>query len=403
MSQIRVFSLFLSLSQVSAAGNCVTENAACLVGQSNLLAEYNKTNSLGCIERCHFLSDCLQWTWWYEEAVCQLFSSCDDFLDEEFPKCESGSRSCGEVGDYVAVVSGGLSGDHYNQDSVIALNEKKICSQPAFWSGMSVMPRHRWGHVTTFMETVFIVCGGTTDLEGIFPNNTCDAYNLSSRSWEEFDDMLELRHQASGASALGNFYVSGGYSEAVTIVDTMEAYDPFYSRTWTNMPSMPLALAGHCMLQYRDSLVVVGGTTAAQRESARILSFNITTNLWADLGNLSQPRVGHGCSLIERKNAVDIIVTGGKNNGDTLKSAENITITPLTFTVKQITSLPVRISNHVQIDNGRTRIIGGDVSNVERDFILEFQNPTWTMTNVTLPRNLAYHHVTRYPANLVKC
>ena len=93
--------------------------------------------------------------------------------------------------------------------------------------------------------------------------------------------------------------------------------------------------------------LVVGGTTTAQRESARILSFNITTNLWADLGNLSQPRLGHGCSLIERstintwkgnccdsfysrKNAVDIIVTGGKNNGDSLKSAENITITPLT-------------------------------------------------------------------------
>ena len=207
----------------------------------------------------------------------------------------------------------------------------------------------------------------------------------------------------------------------MTIVDTMEAYDPFYSQTWTKMASMPLALAGHCMLQYRDSLVVVGGTTVAQRDSARILSFNITTNLWSDLGNLSQPRVGHGCSLIERltehntwkekcsdylyfrKNAVDIIVTGGKNNGDTLKSAENITITPLTFNVKQITSLPIRISNHVQIDNGRTRIIGGDVSNVERDFIIEFQNPTWTMTNVTLPRNLAYHHVTRYPANLVKC
>ena len=62
----------------------------------------------------------------------------------------------------------------------------------------------------------------------------------------------------------------------MTIVDTMEAYDPFYSKTWTRMPSMPLALAGHCMLQYRDSLVVVGGTSTAERESDRILSFNIT-------------------------------------------------------------------------------------------------------------------------------
>ena len=40
---------------------------------------------------------------------------------------------------------------------------------------------------------------------------------------------------------------------------------------------------------------------------------------------------------------MDIIVTGGKNNGDTLKSAENITITPLTFNVKQITSRTLNV------------------------------------------------------------
>ena len=100
---------------------------------------------------------------------------------------------------------------------------------------------------------------------------------------------------------------------------------------------------------------------------------------------------------------MDIIVTGGKNNGEPLKSAENITVTPHSFTVKQITSLPLRISNHVQIDVGKTLMIGGDVSNVERDFIIEFKNPNWAMSNVTLPQNIAYHHVTRYPANLVKC
>ena len=112
--------------------------------------------------------------------------------------------------------------------------------------------------------------------------------------------------------------MSGGYSEAVTIVDTMEAFDPFYTKTWTKMPSMPLALAGHCMLQYRDSLVVVGGTSTAERESERIFSFNITTQVWSELGNLSQPRVGHGCSLIERsakytlKEIVGILLISGR-------------------------------------------------------------------------------------------
>ena len=80
----------------------------------------------------------------------------------------------------------------------------------------------------------------------------------------------------------------------------MEAYDPYYTRTWTNMPSMPLALSGHCMEQYRDSLVVIGGTTNTQEESDKMLSFNITTNKWTELGKINQPRTGHGCSLVER-------------------------------------------------------------------------------------------------------
>lgn len=111
--------------------------------------------------------------------------------------------------------------------------------------------------------------------------------------------IIYTNFKASAVSALGNFYVSGGYS-AQAIVDTMEAYDPYYTRTWTNVPSMPLALSGHCMQQYKDSLVVIGGTNGTEMESDKILSFNITTNKWTELGSISQARTGHGCSLVER-------------------------------------------------------------------------------------------------------
>ena len=117
-------------------------------------------------------------------------------LTDHVPYNSDFFRNCDAVDELVALVSGGLSGDHENQDAVIVLNDKKVCSQPFFWSNMSVMPRHRWGHVSTFMESLYVVCGGTTQLDGLIgPNNTCDAFNLSSRAWEEFDDMLELRHQ----------------------------------------------------------------------------------------------------------------------------------------------------------------------------------------------------------------
>lgn len=49
------------------------------------------------------------------------------------------------------------------------------------------------------------------------------------------------------------------------------------------------------------------------------------------------------------------------------------------------------------------QVYGGDVSDVGRDFVIEYAETNWEMTNVTLPENLSYHHVTPYPANFVKC
>ena len=51
----------------------------------------------------------------------------------------------------------------------------------------------------------------------------------------------------------------------------------------------------------------------------------------------------------------------------------------------------------------RAQVYGGDVSDVGRDFVIEYAETNWEMTNVTLPENLSYHHVTPYPANFVKC
>ena len=102
----------------------------------------------------------------------------------------------------------------------------------------------------------------------------------------------------------------------------------------------------------------------------------------------------------------EIIVTGGRSlscNGTTTKRAEKITfVNPTQVNSEEIESLPVKLSHHAQVDNTVAQVYGGDVSNVGRNFVIEYHS-TWEMTNVTLPENLSYHHVTKYPACLVTC
>ena len=63
----------------------------------------------------------------------------------------------------------------------------------------------------------------------------------------------------------------------------------------------------------------------------------------------------------------------------------------------------MKISHHGQSDTAQVQVLGGQVSNVGRNFVIEYENVDWEMTNVTLPQNLSYHHVTRYPASYVHC
>ena len=52
-----------------------------------------------------------------------------------------------------------------------------------------------------------------------------------------------------------------------------------------------------------DSFIVIGGSVleaSAENEGVEtsdIFLFNITTNVWSNIGNLGTPRTGHGCSM----------------------------------------------------------------------------------------------------------
>ena len=137
--------------------------------------------------------------------------------------------------------------------------------------------------------------------------------------------------------------------------------------------------------------------------NVRFLFIHIIIIHWENLVFLLFPISLQSCFRNEKE---EIIVTGGKSSNEPLKESEKIKFTgPNTIQTGPFTALPVKIAHHAQADTGEVQLFGGDVSNVGRNFVIEYEDTSsmWEMTNVTLPENLSYHHVTKYPAYLVKC
>lgn len=390
--------------------NCISENAACKIENtdagSNLLSQYNQTNRIGCFDRCLLSPKCQKWTWWGDTEHCQLFTKCQLSLDL-CKDCITGPRSCGIQEQSVSAVSGGVRDTitDPNQNIIYMIKEDKICEQPAFMNKLTEMPRSRWGHISAFIESKFFLCGGSTYLDGsMAPTDTCDAFCVARQDWVEMSNMTEKRHSAVGVSLFGKMYVLGGHN-GVTVTKSVEVYNPS-KHVWAKSVDMPVALKGHCSVTFSDSIIVMGGTMENGRETNYVFQFNVTSNKWWHMKPMLNARSGHGCSInarvtVHNRINYEIIVTGGESAGDVLSSTELFDLN--TWTWSPFTDLPYKMANHAQTYLGDPILFGGDVSGSASNLILQYNNKDWNMANVSLPMSLKNQHVTKYPANLVKC
>ena len=65
----------------------------------------------------------------------------------------------------------------------------------------------RWGHVSTFLGSSLIVCGGSTELSGnLAPNDTCDVFDFNTQAWRDMEPMSEGRHQVGWSAEVDCLY-----------------------------------------------------------------------------------------------------------------------------------------------------------------------------------------------------
>lgn len=140
-----------------------------------------------------------------------------------------------------------------------------------------------------------ISCGG---YNGTYSRN-CYDYDLTSSSWNVMESMMSRgrRNAASVSIDKTKVWITGGYNYPEGDLKSTEIFD-VETKTFTNGPDLPESSTHHCMTNYNDSHIFIGGIGIG---SNRCFLVDTTKDPYKiqELPKLSEQRFGAGCGVIQ--------------------------------------------------------------------------------------------------------
>ncbi|KAH8029114.1 hypothetical protein HPB51_022698 [Rhipicephalus microplus] len=102
--------------------------------------------------------------------------------------------------------------------------------------------------------------------DGRSRTKTVERYDIKANQWSLVADMVEVRSDASAASAHGRIYIAGGFTGAA-VLDSVESYDPS-TNAWTRIVTMSSPRSGAKVVAHEDMLYIIGGYNGVTRLSS---------------------------------------------------------------------------------------------------------------------------------------
>lgn len=131
--------------------------------------------------------------------------------------------------------------------------------------------------------------------DGRSRTKTVERYDIKANQWSLVADMVEVRSDASAASAHGRIYIAGGFTGAA-VLDSVESYDPS-TNAWTRIVTMSSPRSGAKVVAHEDMLYIIGGYNGVTRLSSSITTvqqvekYNIAARGW-----YTAPQISTNCS-----------------------------------------------------------------------------------------------------------
>ncbi len=205
-----------------------------------------------------------------------------------------------------------------------------------------------------------IICGGWQN--GV-RSNKC--YWLENNEWVSSASMNSVRSSAAAAQLKdGKLLVSGGLDDSDSDLNSAEMLT---EEGWeSNLPSLPVTIADHCMVALNSTTVmVIGGRKNGyqffQDYSGKTFYFTFGEERWTEGPELKNKRALHSCGKIKRNNEsqeMSIIVAGGRG-GSYLSSVEILEEGSNDWHTGPELPLRIGYSQMVKDQNGGVVLIGG--------------------------------------------
>ncbi len=201
-----------------------------------------------------------------------------------------------------------------------------------------------------------IICGGQQD--GTHSNR---CYSLKNNEWVSSSSMNSVRSYAAAVQLPdGKILVTGGYNGSL---DHSSA-EMLTEEGWeSNIPSLPVAIAQHCMVAVNSTTVMVLGGFQNYQVSGRTFYFTPEKGSWSQGPNLKYMRRRHSCGRVRRdkeSQAMSIIVAGGSDNSFYLSSVEILDESSHEWWTGPELPFGIQYSQMVDDPQGGVILIGGE-------------------------------------------
>jgi hypothetical protein len=251
-----------------------------------------------------------------------------------------------------------------------------------------------------------IICGGR---QNDAPSNKC--YSLENHKWVSSASMNSVRAAAAAAQLEdGKPLVTGGYDGSYTYLNSAEM---LIEEGWeSNIPSLPVTIAYHCMVTINSTTVMaIGGAQNGQIYSGKTFYFTFGEESWTEGPELKKKRSYHSCGKIRRNKEsqeMSIIVAGGHDVSSRLSSVEILDEGSNEWQTGPELPFGIEGSQMVEDQNGGVVLIGGWSSSI-LNFDTLFQLPhgghdaVWTKMEQKMQTGRRLHTAFLVPDNIVDC
>jgi hypothetical protein len=249
-----------------------------------------------------------------------------------------------------------------------------------------------------------ILCGG---YQNSARSNKC--YSFENNKWISSASMNSVRVGAAAAQLQdGKLLVTGGYDGSGSDLNTAEMLTE--ERWESNIPSLPVTIAAHCMVTVNSTTVMAIGGGQNGFYSGKTFYFTFGEESWSEGPELKNKRYLHSCGRIRRNKEsqeMSIIVAGGYDSSSYLSSVEILDEGSNEWHTGPELPFVITDSQMVEDQNGGVVLIGGSSISVHLDTLYQLphggQDAVWTKMEQKMNTGRRDHSAFMVPDNIVDC